>query len=234
MSLIESLSEFYTNYAWFLWILGILIPSVISAVIPKIRRKFKTLFFRMILKIQGNDVGINAVYLKNYLEPPQGKMNNDIFDQIKNEISYDKIDKVSMHPRFLKIRSNKLGMKLIISIEKEYLEIEDEELQSIPYNVTIEMDADIKGTSNIHNLDDFVTISEKIQEIIRTKLFPNAEVGQSYVVCTVNNILNDVSIDNEKKFEFEDNQITMSGNTTTILSHTPRNLTQILKKYVYA
>ena len=234
MGIVESLGEFYANYGLFLWVLGIIIPSIISAFVPRIRRKIKKLFFRLLLKIQGNDVGIKAVSLKNYLEPPDGKLNEEVFKQIKNEIAHDKIEKVSIHPRFLKIRSNKLGMKLIVSIEKEHLEIEDEELQQMPYNVSIEMDADIKGTSNMHNLDEFITISEKIHEIVRMKLFSNSEIGQSYVVCTVNNIPNDVTKDSKKTLEFEDNKITLRSNSTTILSRNPHKLTKTLKKYAYA
>ena len=234
MTIEELLSNFYNEHGLLLWILGIIIPFVISGIIPNIRKRIKKLIFQSLLRIQGNDVGISATYLRNYLEPPIGKLTDEIFQQIKLEISNDQIKKVSLHPRFLKIRSNKLGMNLVISIEQEHLDVEDEELQSTPYNVTIEMEADIKGTSNMHNLDEFVSISEKIQEIIRAKLFPEAENGQSYAVCTANNIQNDITNDSEKIFEFEDNKITLRKDSTTILSYSPRKMSKALKKYAYA
>lgn len=214
-----------------LWVLGIMMPIIITVIIPKIRRKIKKIFHKILLKFQGDDVGINAVYLKNYLGSPNGKLTDEIFEKIKNEIQYDKIQKVSIHPRFLKIRSNKLGMKLVISIEQEQIEIEDEEYQKIPYNVSVEMDADIKGSSNIHNLSDFINIAEKIHEIIRTTLFAGIDLNQSYVVCTINNTLNDIASDSKKSFKFEDNEITLRKDSTTILAHSPHSITQTLKKY---
>lgn len=233
MGLVETVVDFLNNNSLLLWVLGIIITLAIPVIIPKIRVKFKRLFYRLMLKIQSNDVGINAVYLKNYLGSPKEKISDELFKKIKDEILHDKIEKISLHPRFLKIKSNKLGMKLIISIEQEHVDIVDEELEELPYNVTVEMDADIKGTSNMHNLDEFITIAEKIHEIIRTKLFPDANLGQSYAVCTINNIINDIHKESRKSFEFEDNKITIKKDSTTILAHNPRNLTKTLKKYVY-
>ena len=229
--MIEAIIDFVAKNL--LWMLGIVIPLGIS-LIPKIRARIRKSFTRLMLKFQADDVGINATYVKNYERSPDDIFTNELFDVIKHEVSYDQLQKISLQRHFLRLHSTKLGMKLSISLESQNIKIEDEEYEMIPFNVTIEMDADIKGTSNIDHLDNFITTAEKIHEIIRIHLFSGIELNSSYVICKINNITNDMNSQLTKSQTIEDNTITYKNNSTSIKSYNPHNLTKILKKCVYA
>ena len=224
----------FNNPSFSLGILGIIIP-LIPMFNKKVRLRIRKIFKKLLLRIHEDNLGINATYLKNYDRPPITNMDDSLFQKIKSEVTDDNLERITIHPRYLKIKSIKLGMKLFVSVEQEYVNIVDEEYEQIPYNVTVKMDADIKGSSQIHNINNFIIISEKIHEIIRAEIFGSGvDLKQSYVLCTINNVENTIDNNSKKSFEYEDNKITIKKDSTTILSHTPTNLTKILKKYVYA
>ncbi len=215
------------------WVLGLVVSIGISS-IPQIRRMARRSFNLLMLRFQADEVGINATYVKNYEQLPDGGFSNSLFETIKNEISHDQIQKTALDQRFLRIRSVKLGMKLSVSLDDEDAEIGDDDHGHASCNVILEMDADIRGTSNISHLDNFIAIAEKVHEIIRTSLFSEVILNSSYVICRVNNIVNDMDRQSTRSQTVDGDTITYKNNSTYIKSYNPHNLIKILKKHVYA
>jgi hypothetical protein len=208
------------------------VSGIIAVIGLVFNKKIRKLIESGILWLTDKQVGISAIYIKKYNDPPIKDFDNDIFNTLISEIKSDKITKVAVNPKFIRIRSQKLGMKLGISLEDESEVLSEDMPELESYNVIIRMDAEIKGVRHIDRLEDFTTIADTIHNIIRTKCFPNQNVRQSYVLCDVDRI-DKHRHDKIKDLNLE-SEITFSDNNMKIMSKAPQSLRKTVKKYVYA
>lgn len=186
-----------------------------------------------ILWLSDKQVSMTAFYTRKYDNPPTHEFDNEIFDKLSSEIRSDRISKVAINPKFIRLRSERLGMTLDVSIKEEpnlqLLSSNTPEIQS--YNVVVKMDADIRGIRQIDRIEDFANLAEKIQNIIHLKCFPNEDARQSFAVCDIDRLdkHRNESIDDESL----KSRITFSDKNLKITSSEPQFLRKTVKKYVY-
>lgn len=208
-----------------------IILGIASLIFNKQIRKYLKLG---ILWLTDNEVSIGIFYTKKYDDAPRKNFDNEIFEQLVREIKSDVITKTAVNPTFIRLYSENLGMKINVRLEEESdtetLISENPVMES--YNITVSMDAEIKGIRQIGKVEDFVNLAEHIHNIIRAKCFHDSDVRQSFVICDVGKIDKQrIDVVQDTKLESE---ITFAKENIKIKSRAPQSLRKTVKKYVYA
>ena len=187
-----------------------------------------------ILWLKDDNVSLTAFYTKKYDFAPTHMFDNDIFEQLNKEVTSDKINKVAVNPKFIRLYSENLGMKINISLEEEpdLSSIELDNPKIVSYNVIVSMDAEIKGIRQLDRIEYFTNLSESIHNIIRNQCFPEMGVRQSFVICDVSKIeTSRTDVIEDSSLESE---ISFSEKTIKIKTKSPQTLRKTVKRYVYA
>src|SRR5690348_6959884 len=148
-----SCEDFVKTFTLEIFVIAVL---TIAGVFHKRIAKF---IWKYYLLFTDKQAGIIITYTQKYNEPPTKMLDVDIFDELKNQLrNTDKITKVAVNPKFLRIKSDKLGMTLDVAIVEEpkldTLSMDTPYVNS--YSVVIKMDAEIRGVRHIDRIQDFI------------------------------------------------------------------------------
>lgn len=210
----------------------IVITGITGIVFQKKIRKF---LVKRYLLITDKETGIISIHTRKYDVSPIKELDTEIFNEIKKQINTDEIEKRTIHPKFMMIYSQKLGMQVDVQLEEEpnleTISSENPEIEN--YNVIVKMDSEIKGASHIDRMEHFINLAEKIQQVIQLRCFPNAKMIRSFMICDI--LQHPIQHEQESR-EDQDLQakVTYTNNYMTITTNAPQNLTKTVKKYVYA
>lgn len=224
------------NQIAFETIVGIIVTIIIAALVFLFNERVRKFFGKYWMILIDKQAGIIVSYTQKYDEPPNASFDASIFDELRDQLNnIDTITKVATNPKFIRIRSKKLGMTLDISLEEEP-ELSDSsegEPEIASYNVVVKMDAEIHGVRQFSRIQDFMDIALKIHHIIHLRYFRDQRIRQSFAICDVVKIS---SKPRHENFNDEDLKARVSfvDYDLAITSKEPQNLSKTIKKYVYA
>lgn len=224
------------NQIAFETIVGIIVTAIIAVLVFLFKERVRKFFGKYWMIVTDKQAGITVSYTQKYDESPNASFDASIFDELRDQLdNIDTITKVATNPKFIRIRSKKLGMTLDISLEEEpnLSDSSEGEPEIMSYNVIVKMDAEIHGVRQFSRIQGFIDIALKIHHVVHLRCFRDQHVRQSFAICDV------VKISSKPRHEnFDDDdlkaRVSFVDYDLAITSKEPQNLSKTVKKYVYA
>ncbi|MGH9879766.1 MAG: hypothetical protein ACRD5H_19225 [Nitrososphaerales archaeon] len=215
-------------------VVTLVVTAILAALGVIFRRQWKMWLRKAKLYFSDKQIKMKAFAVAKFDSPPTKDLDNAIFKEIQSQITNDNFSSQTVTPRFLRMRSDNLGMSISISIEEEpdTATLSEGKLEILSYNIVVRMEAEIRGVKQIDVVQDFINICDKSIRIIQRNCFSSSERSY-FVVCDVRD-----AIDEPKNKELSDWKLgaTISYHDTilTIISNEPAHLVRTIKKYVYS
>lgn len=220
-------------------ILVIVLSLVIAEIYHEIKTKRIILIFRQISYYLFNkSVRIRIFHIQKYKNEPKRWLSNNIFQEIQEEVSNDKLLRRGIDRRCIKLYSDNLGHTILIWLEEEFdsSTLGSETPEIIGYNSKVEIQDEIRlGRRDFDELSYFVNIASVSQERIRGRCLPeNSKIDDRFAVCNVRRDFESIAKRDETiTMEKIDAKISISGNSVTIILRELSYVTEVLKKYFF-